>query len=204
MLGIFPRTSVMRWLAVGAVALSLSACANKEMTPEGALNGAGGKFGAATPGTQRDFTQNVGDIVYFTSDSVDLTPEATQTLLKQSQWLQQYPQFTITIEGHADERGSDDYNVKLSQRRADAVRAYLMAAGVAAERLKTAAFGKSKPEIKAQGAALDGEGHAQNRRVVFAPAADSGCILALEERPSDPLALTCWSPPRRTCATSRI
>ena len=145
MLGIFPRTSVMRWAAVGVMALALSACANKDMTPEGALNGAGGKFGAATPGTQRDFTQNVGDIVYFTSDSVDLTPEATQTLLKQSQWLQQYPQFTITIEGHADERGTREYNIALGAKRATTVRNYLASNGINAQRVRTISYGKERP-----------------------------------------------------------
>ena len=145
MLGIFPRTSVMRWVAVGALALSLGACANKEMSPDGALNGAGGKFGAATPGTQRDFTQNVGDIVYFTSDSVDLTPEATQTLLKQSQWLQQYPQFTITIEGHADERGTREYNIALGAKRATTVRNYLASNGINAQRVRTISYGKERP-----------------------------------------------------------
>ena len=97
------------------LAATLGACAaNKELQPD-ALSG---KYGAATPGSQRDFTQNVGDIVYFSTDSIDLTPEATQTLTKQAQWLQQYPQYAITIEGHADERGTREYNIALGARRA--------------------------------------------------------------------------------------
>ena len=122
MLGLYARKASLRLAVVTVLALTAGACANKESSPEAALNGAGGKFAAATPGTQRDFTQNVGDLVYFSSDSVDLTPEAGQTLAKQAQWLQQYPQFTITIEGHADERGTREYNIALGAKRATAVR----------------------------------------------------------------------------------
>ena len=100
MLGLYARKASLRLAVVAVLALTAAGCANKESSPEAALNGAGGKFAPATPGTQRDFTQNVGDLVYFSSDSVDLTPEAGQTLAKQAQWLQQYPQYTITIEGH--------------------------------------------------------------------------------------------------------
>ena len=109
------------------------------------MNGAGGKFAPATPGTQRDFTQNVGDLVYFSSDSVDLTPEAGQTLAKQAQWLQQYPQYTITIEGHADERGTREYNIALGAKRATAVRTYLSQNGINAQRIRTISYGKERP-----------------------------------------------------------
>lgn len=136
---------VPRWTAMLVLVLAAGACANKENSPEAALNGAGGKYGAATPGTQRDFTQNVGDIVYFSTDSVDLTPEATQTLVKQAQWLQQYPQFTITIEGHADERGTREYNIALGAKRATAVRNYLAQNGVNAQRVRTISYGKERP-----------------------------------------------------------
>ena len=137
--------SILRWAALVALALSAGACANKENSPEAALNGAGGKYGSATPGSQRDFTQNVGDIVYFSTDSVDLTPEATQTLAKQAQWLGQYPQFTITIEGHADERGTREYNIALGAKRATAVRNYLSQNGVNAQRIRTISYGKERP-----------------------------------------------------------
>ncbi len=138
-------TTWMRWTMIAALTLSLGACANKELTPEGALNGSNGKFGSASPGTQRDFTQNVGDIVYFSTDSVDLTPEATQTLAKQAQWLQQYPQYTITIEGHADERGTREYNIALGAKRATTTRNYLASNGVNASRIRTISYGKERP-----------------------------------------------------------
>ena len=139
-------TSSVRFGVIAALTLSFGACANKEPTPESLLNSNNnGKYGAASPGTQRDFTQNVGDLVYFSSDSVDLTQEATQTLAKQSQWLQQYPQYTITIEGHADERGTREYNIALGAKRATSVRNFLASNGVTAQRIRTISYGKERP-----------------------------------------------------------
>lgn len=142
MLALFARSFGLRIAAVSVVAAALGACAsNKELQPD-ALSG---KYGAATPGSQRDFTQNVGDIVYFSTDSVELTPEATQTLIKQAQWLQQYPQYTITIEGHADERGTREYNIALGARRATTVRNFLSQHGVNGARIRTISYGKERP-----------------------------------------------------------
>ena len=137
--------AVARWAMLALLTAALGACANKENSPESALNGAGGKAGAATPGSQRDFSQNVGDIVYFSTDSVDLTPEASQILAKQAQWLQQYPQYSITVEGHADERGTREYNIALGAKRATAVRNYLSQNGITAQRIKTISYGKERP-----------------------------------------------------------
>src|SRR4029078_10046748 len=103
-------TRAARLFAVLLVGALATACANNENQPSSQLTG---RDGSVTPGTHRDFAVNVGDIVYFTTDSPDLTPEASATLQKQSQWLQQYPQYTITIEGHADERGTREYNIAL-------------------------------------------------------------------------------------------
>jgi peptidoglycan-associated lipoprotein len=144
MLGLFARGRLLRIAAVAACALTLGACAaNKELQPEGGLNG--GKYGAATPGSQRDFSQNVGDIVYFSTDATDLSPEATQTLAKQAQWLRQYPQYTITIEGHADERGTREYNIALGAKRATSVRTYLSQNGINGQRIRTISYGKERP-----------------------------------------------------------
>ena len=132
-------------VAVLCAAAGLSACANKEQGAEaGLLNGKDGK-GPVTPGTQRDFAVNVGDLVYFSSDSSDLTPEAQQTLQKQARWLQQYSQYTITIEGHADERGTREYNIALGARRATTVRDYLVRNGIAANRVRHVSYGKERP-----------------------------------------------------------
>ena len=79
---------------------------------------------AATPGSQQDFVVNVGDRVFFESDQTDLSPQATATLDKQAQWLQTYNRYSFTIEGHADERGTREYNIALGARRAQSVRTY--------------------------------------------------------------------------------
>ena len=142
MLASVARSLGLRLAAVSILAAMVGACAaNKELQPD-ALSG---KYGAATPGSQRDFSQNVGDIVYFSTDSVELTPEATQTLGKQAHWLQQYPQYTITIEGHADERGTREYNIALGARRAQTVRDYLAARGIQISRMRTISYGKERP-----------------------------------------------------------
>jgi peptidoglycan-associated lipoprotein len=129
--------------AVLLVAVLAAGCANKELQPDGSALGPG--RGPATPGSQRDFVQNVGDIVYFSTDSTDLTPEAQQTLTSQARWLQQYAQYTITIEGHADERGTREYNIALGAKRATTVRDFLARNGVNAQRIRTISFGKERP-----------------------------------------------------------
>src|SRR5262249_1544731 len=99
----------------------------------------------ATPGSQRDFAVNVGDLVYFSSDSSELSPESQATLGNQARWLQQYAQYTITIEGHADERGTREYNIALGARRAQAVRNFLAQHAVNGQRSRTVSYGKERP-----------------------------------------------------------
>jgi peptidoglycan-associated lipoprotein len=127
-------------------ALTLAACSSNKAA-DGAAGGAGayGAGGAATPGSAQDFIVNVGDRVFFETDSTDLTPTATATLDKQAQWLGQYPRYAITIEGHADERGTREYNFALGARRAQVTRDYLAAKGVNAGRMKTISYGKERP-----------------------------------------------------------
>ena len=88
--------------------------------------------GYAAPGSQQDFVVNVGDRVFFESDSVELTPTAQATLDKQARWLQQYNRYSFTIEGHADERGTREYNFALGAQRAEATKNYLIARGISA------------------------------------------------------------------------
>ena len=92
---------------------------------------AGHAAGAAAPGSQQDFVVNVGDRVFFETDSTELTPQSRATLDKQAQWLNHYNRYTFTIEGHADERGTREYNIALGARRAQTVRDYLVSRGVA-------------------------------------------------------------------------
>jgi peptidoglycan-associated lipoprotein len=142
--------SASRVAAMALIAVAIGACANKtggDGSANALLGGGanGGKGGSATPGSQRDFAQNVGDIVYFSTDATDLTPEAQTTLTTQSRWLQQYAQYTITIEGHADERGTREYNIALGNKRAQSVRDFLVRNGINAQRVRTVSFGKERP-----------------------------------------------------------
>ena len=131
----------LKLAAVLAVALSMGACANKNLGADGAM------ASAATPGSQQDFVVNVGDRVFFESDQTDLTPQAIATLEKQAQWLQSYNRYSFTIEGHADERGPEDFNRKLSEDRARSVLEFMVKQGVARERLSSVGFGASKPLV---------------------------------------------------------
>ncbi len=127
-----------------AVLFALSACANQvpKQLGQGATAGQGGPV---VPGTPREFAVKVGDIVYFTTDSSTLTPEARQILQAQAQWLNQYPQFTITIQGHADERGTREYNIALGAKRATSTKAFLISQGVSGARMRTISYGKERP-----------------------------------------------------------
>jgi len=107
--------------------------------------GLGAGAGAAAPGSQQDFVVNVGDRVFFESDSTELTGQSRATLDKQAQWLQLYNRYAFTIEGHADERGTREYNIALGARRAQAVREYLTARGIDANRMRTISYGKERP-----------------------------------------------------------
>jgi peptidoglycan-associated lipoprotein len=122
-----------------ALAFAAAGCANKPNDP--GLAGAG----SAPPGSQQDFVVNVGDRVFFESDSTELTPQSVGTLEKQAQWLQTYGQYSFIIEGHADERGTREYNIALGARRAQTVRDYLVARGVQAQRMRTISYGKERP-----------------------------------------------------------
>ena len=99
------------------------------------------------PGTQADLVGNVGDRVFFATDSYDLGSEARLTLESQAAWLAQHQSLTITVEGHADERGTREYNLALGERRANAVRNYLTALGVNAGRVNVVSYGKERPAV---------------------------------------------------------
>ena len=120
-------------------ALMIAACASKQ------ANDSLASAGSAAPGSQQDFVVNVGDRVFFESDSTELTSQSRATLDKQAQWLQQYANYTFTIEGHADERGTREYNIALGARRAQAVRDYLASRGIQHGRMRTVSYGKERP-----------------------------------------------------------
>ena len=104
-----------------------------------------GSDSSITAGTQEDLIVNVGDRVFFEFDSSELTVDAQATLDAQAAWLMQYPDTNITVEGHADERGTREYNLALGERRANAAKDYLMTYGVAGNRLSVISYGKERP-----------------------------------------------------------
>ena len=126
------------------VGLTVAGCASKK-TPNNAADLGLGGAGAATPGSSQDFTVNVGDRIFFDTDSSAIRADAQSTLAKQAQWLNKYGQYRITVEGHADERGTREYNFALGARRAAATRDFLIGQGVAGNRMKTISYGKERP-----------------------------------------------------------
>jgi peptidoglycan-associated lipoprotein len=127
-----------KFAAVVLAALAMAGCANKQLDQTAMA-------GSAAPGSQQDFVVNVGDRVFFESDSSELTPQSIAILDKQAQWLGRYNRYAFTVEGHADERGTREYNIALGARRAQAVRDYLTSRGVEANRMRTISYGKERP-----------------------------------------------------------
>ncbi len=159
------RLAGFKMAAICCCFLALAACSKKSQPDlDAGLNGGGANVSAAAPGSKQQFTNEVGDRVYFLEDQSSLTPEATAILTKQAQWLQQYSRVTVQVEGHADERGTREYNIALSARRATTVRQFLISNGVAGNRISSIAYGKERPV-----ALCDAEQcWSQNRRAVTA------------------------------------
>ena len=167
----------MRMTSLAAIALALSltaGCAHRraqerppepptttELTPNDGLGNDGAQEGG--PGSRADFLRSVpADRVFFDFDSYSIDAEDRATLDAQAQWLQRYPNVRVTIEGHADERGTREYNLALGDRRANAARDYLQSRGIGPDRMTTISWGKERP----QNPASNEEAWAQNRRAV--------------------------------------
>jgi len=167
------RSSMMRKvLSVFAAVLLLAACetASDQSAGTAGQGGATGAGAAATqarpgprPGSQEDLVANVGDRVFFDFDKSDLKPEARRTVERWAAWLRQYPNVTVTVEGHCDERGTREYNIGLGERRAAAAKNYLVAQGIAANRVATISYGKERPAVIGSNEAA----WSQNRRGVM-------------------------------------
>ena len=97
------------------------------------------------PGSPDDFRVNVGDTVFFDVDQHSVRSDAQSVLQKQAAWLQKYPTVKLMVEGHCDERGTREYNLALGDRRAYAVKEYLVSLGVDAARLQSKSYGKERP-----------------------------------------------------------
>ena len=146
-------------LTLIAAAFLLVACSS---TSETSPTAGGAGSGTAVPGSQEDLVVNVGDRVFFDLNRYDLTPQGQATLQAQAAWLQEYPNVSLVIEGHADERGTREYNLALGERRAVSVRNYLIALGVSPSRLITVSYGKERPAVVGSNESA----WAQNRRGV--------------------------------------
>jgi peptidoglycan-associated lipoprotein len=144
-MGFFRNIRAVRVAAALVATLALGACASSPVVDQAGGGNRAGMAGNAAPGSAQDFVVNVGDRVFFESDSTELTVQARGTLDKQAQWLARYNRYAFTIEGHADERGTREYNIALGARRAQTVREYLAARGVEPSRMRTISYGKERP-----------------------------------------------------------
>jgi peptidoglycan-associated lipoprotein len=169
---------VRKFLMVAGMALALAACSSnddavtdvgqvqiggQDSMTAGSLDGVGSnnQYGPV-PGSQQDLVVNIGDRVFFGYDRFDVSPEAQQILRGQADWMNRYPNVNLTIEGHADERGTREYNLALGERRANSVKNYLTGLGVAPTRINVVSYGKERPAVMGSSA----EAWAQNRRGV--------------------------------------
>ena len=154
-------------LLLVATGFFLASCAATNTQQGGDVDAASsstssGSDSSITAGTQEDLIVNVGDRVFFEFDSSELTVDAQATLDAQAAWLMQYPATNITIEGHADERGTREYNLALGDKRAFAVYSYLAQAGIDTNRMEYISWGKERPEVVGS----DETAYSQNRRGV--------------------------------------
>ena len=139
----------LRFLSIFAAAALLAACESapeeKAATSSTATPPAAAKPAGIVPGSEQDFIANVGDRVFYDFDKYSLRADAKATLDKQIAWLKKYPNYNVTVEGHADERGTREYNLALGERRANSVKEYLVAGGLPTTRVKTISYGKERP-----------------------------------------------------------
>jgi peptidoglycan-associated lipoprotein len=150
--------SMIKALSALAAMFLIAACSNNDTQTASAATT------SVTPGSVGDFRQNVGDRVFFDTDSSTVREDGRQTLNRQAEWLKKYGSYQITIEGHCDERGTREYNLALGERRANAARQYLIAQGIPASRIKTVSYGKERPDPVGS----DEAAWARNRRAVTA------------------------------------
>lgn len=150
---------IFKALSALAAVFLIAACSNNNDTQT-----ASAATTSVTPGSVGDFRQNVGDRVFFDTDSSTVREDGRQTLNRQAEWLKKYGNYQITIEGHCDERGTREYNLALGERRANAARQYLIAQGIPASRIKTVSYGKERPDPVGS----DEAAWARNRRAVTA------------------------------------
>lgn len=150
-------TMIKALSAIAAMFLIAACSSNEQQTASAATT-------SVSPGSVGDFRQNVGDRVFFDTDSSNVREDGRQTLNRQAEWLKKYSNYQITVEGHCDERGTREYNLALGERRANAARQYLIAQGIPAARIKTVSYGKERPDPVGS----DEAAWARNRRAITA------------------------------------
>ena len=163
----------MKILSMAAALLLVAACASEEKEVSTSSGSGASQQNSASPsassglsvspapGSVEEFV-TIGDRVYFDLDKAEIRNDGTSTLNDQAAWLKKYPNITIVVEGHADERGTREYNLALGERRANAVKEYLVSRGVSANRIETVSYGKERPAVLGS----NNSAWAQNRRGV--------------------------------------
>jgi len=151
----------MRLKLLGAIGLAvlLAACSDKSNTGAATGGSVTAQETGPAPGSEADLVANVGDRVFFDLNKNTLSSDAQATLDRQAAWLAKYPQVSVQIAGNCDDRGTEEYNIALGERRANAARDYLVAKGVAASRITTISYGKDRPTATGD----DEQSWAQNR-----------------------------------------
>jgi len=141
---------------------SSSSSADVSSSEEGTITETSPESASIAPGSQEDLIVNVGDRVFFNYDSSDLDSDAQELLQDQVAWLKQYSDVSVIVEGHCDERGTREYNLALGEKRATAVRDYLVINGIDPDRIKVISYGKEKPAVIGS----NGMAYSKNRRAV--------------------------------------
>ena len=131
-------SAILRGVAASAMLATLAACGGADLVGQAST-------GPSDPRSAEYFRVKVGDTIFFTTDSTDLSPTARAVLDQQAVWLSANPGVMVRLEGHADERGTREYNIALGARRANTVAAYLISKGIPKERISAVSFGREKP-----------------------------------------------------------
>jgi peptidoglycan-associated lipoprotein len=166
----------LRILSAFAAVLLLAACESAPSDTGMAAGGGGAGSSSSSanqgprPGSQEDLVVNVGDRVFFDFDQFSVRQDQRAVLDRQAAWLKKYPEVTVTVEGHADERGTREYNIALGNRRATAAKNYLVALGINPNRVQTISYGKERPAV----AGSNEQAWSQNRRAVTVVTARAG------------------------------
>jgi peptidoglycan-associated lipoprotein len=150
------RLKITSLLAAGSLLAACGQCPEEcvDVSGQGALAqevAATAAQSPCVPGSQADFVENVGDRVFFDFDKSSVRAEGVETLQRQAQWLNTFPNYVVVVNGHCDKRGTVEYNLALGERRANAAKEKLVAYGVDPARIKVVSYGKNRPIVEQDG-----------------------------------------------------